>query len=60
MFGKTLALLRSRRKEMAFLGAASLLALLAIIAFGFSQDSLAMPNIWLPLGILAGMVDALT
>jgi O-antigen ligase len=53
--GKTLALLRSRRKELVFVGTASLMAWLAIIALGFTQDSLAMLTIWMPLGILIGM-----
>jgi O-antigen ligase len=54
-FGKILKLLRSKRKELAFLGTASLLALLSIVILGFTQDSLAMPIIWIPLGILIGI-----
>ena len=53
--GKTLNLLRSRQKELAFLGTASLLAWLSIVMLGITQDSLAMPVIWIPLGILIGM-----
>jgi O-antigen ligase len=53
--GKILKLLRSNRKELAFLGTASLLAWLSIVILGFTQDSLAMPIIWIPLGILIGI-----
>jgi O-antigen ligase len=53
--GKILKLLRSNRKELAFLGTASLLAWLSIVVLGLTQDSLAMPIIWIPLGILIGM-----
>jgi hypothetical protein len=50
-------LLRSKRKELVFVGTASLLAWFAIVALGLSQDSLAMLNIWMPFGILVGMAD---
>jgi O-antigen ligase len=53
--GKILNQLRSRRKKLAFLGTASLLAWLSIVMLGITQDSLAMPIIWIPLGILIGM-----
>ncbi len=55
VLGKVLTLLRSQRKELVFLGAASLLAWFAIVALGFTQDSLAMPNMWISIGILLGM-----
>jgi O-antigen ligase len=53
--GIILNLLRSRRKELAFLGTASLLAWISIVMLGITQDSLAMPIIWIPFGILIGM-----
>jgi O-antigen ligase len=53
--GQILKLLRSKRKELAFLGTASLMAWLSIVVLGLTQDSLAMPIIWIPLGILIGM-----
>jgi hypothetical protein len=37
---------------------ASLLAWFSIVALGLSQDSLAMLNIWMPLGILIGIADS--
>lgn len=55
LLGKILRLLRSKRKELAFLATASLLAWLSIVMLGFTQDSLAMPTIWLPLGMLIGL-----
>jgi O-antigen ligase len=53
--GIILNLLRSRQKELAFLGTASLLAWISIVMLGITQDSLAMPIIWIPFGILIGM-----
>ncbi len=58
VLGKVFTLLKSRRKELVFAGTASLLAWFAIVALGFTQDSLAMLNIWMPLGILVGMADS--
>ena len=56
--GKIFNLLRSKQKELAFLGMASLLAWLSIVMLGFTQDSLAMPIVWIPLGVLIGMTDS--
>jgi len=58
ILGKGFTLLRSRRKELVFVGTASLLAWFGIVALGITQDSLAMLNIWMPLGILVGMADS--
>ena len=58
MLGKVLTMLGSRRKELTLAGAAGLLAWFAIVVVGFTQDSLAMTNIWLPLGILVGLADS--
>jgi O-antigen ligase len=57
LLGKILSLLRSKRKELAFLAMASLLAWFSIVMLGFTQESLAMPTIWLPLGVLIGMTS---
>ncbi len=51
-------LLRAKQKVLTFLSAASLLAWLSIVLLGFTLDSLAMPMIWIPLGILMGLADA--
>lgn len=48
-------LLRSRDGFVGFAGTAGLCAWLSIIALGFSQDSLAMAAIWLPLGMVIGI-----
>ncbi len=59
VLGKVLTLMRSRRKELVFVGVASLLAWFAIVALGFTQDSLAMPNMWINIGILLGMAASI-
>jgi len=38
-----------------FLGAAGLFSVIAVVLLGISQDSFAMPEMWINLGILAGM-----
>jgi O-antigen ligase len=55
LLGKILNLLVSKRKELAYLAVASLLAWLSIVLLGFTLDSFAMAMIWLPLGVLVGM-----
>jgi O-antigen ligase len=44
----------------AFLGTAGLFAWLAIALYNVTQDSFATPNIWLVLGIIAGVAGAYT
>ena len=58
LLGRSLKLLRSRQKKLVFIGTASLLALFAIAILNLTLDSLAMPDIWLPLGILIGITDS--
>jgi O-antigen ligase len=58
VLGKTLKLLRSSSKEMIFVGVAGLCSWLAIVTLGMSQDSFAMPTIWIPLGIVLGLAEA--
>lgn len=55
MLADALELLQKRP----WLGAAGLFALTAIVMQGLSQDSFAMPELWLNLGILAGINGAL-
>jgi O-antigen ligase len=55
ILGKIITFLRSKKKEILFLGAAGLFAWFAIVMLGFTQDSLAMPVVWVPLGIIIGM-----
>jgi O-antigen ligase len=47
--------LQSNRSYMRYLGIAGLFSWLAILFYNATQDSFATPNIWINLGILAGM-----
>jgi O-antigen ligase len=47
--------LRSNQQYMRYLGVAGLFSWLAILMYNATQDSFATPNIWINLGILAGM-----
>jgi O-antigen ligase len=58
VFSKILSLLRSPRKDQSFIGVAGLFSLLTILALGLSQDSFAMPTIWIPLGVFIGLAES--
>ena len=49
--------LRQKTKVFRYLGAAGLFSVIAIAVQGISQDSFAIPEIWINLGILAGMTS---
>ena len=53
------ALMNLKKKVPSFryLGAAGLFSVIAVAVQGISQDSFAMPEIWINLGILAGMTS---
>lgn len=51
----SLLALGSNQRYMRFLGIAGLFSWLAILMYNATQDSFATPNIWINLGILAGM-----
>jgi hypothetical protein len=51
----SLLALRSDRVYMRYLGIAGLFSWLAILMYNATQDSFATPNIWINLGILAGI-----
>jgi O-antigen ligase len=51
----SLLALRNNRPYMRYLGIAGLFSWLAILMYNATQDSFATPNIWINLGILAGM-----
>ncbi len=55
LFADALALLRHSSRTARWLGAAALFGLVAVLMQGVSQDSFAMPEMWLNLGILAGV-----
>jgi O-antigen ligase len=57
IFADALSLLRGS-KAARWLGAAGIFALVAIMMQGISQDSFAMPEMWLNLGILVGAAGA--
>jgi hypothetical protein len=51
----SLLALRNNQAYMRYLGIAGLFSWLAILVYNTTQDSFATPNIWINLGILAGM-----
>jgi hypothetical protein len=51
----SLLALRNHQAYMRYLGIAGLFSWLAILIYNATQDSFATPNIWINLGILAGM-----
>jgi O-antigen ligase len=51
----SLLALRSNQTYLRYLGIAGLFSWLAILMYNATQDSFATPNIWINLGILAGM-----
>jgi O-antigen ligase len=58
IFAEALSLLRGS-KAACWLGAAGIFALVAVMLQGISQDSFAMPEMWINLGILTGAAGAL-
>jgi len=62
LFGNTLSLLRgsqsARSAPAHWLAAAGIFSLTAVMLHGVSQDSFAMPEMWLNLGMLAGASGA--
>ena len=59
LFAETLSLLRDGTGPSRWLAAAGIFALTAIILQGITQDSFAMPEMWINLGLLAGAASAL-
>jgi len=55
VLASVLRLLGSKRSDLVFTGTAGITIWISVIMLGFSQDSLAIPVIWLPLGFLLGM-----
>lgn len=60
LFGESLGLLRSGPGDARWLAAAGIFTLVAVVFQGFSQDSFAMPEMWINLGILAGAAASFT
>jgi O-antigen ligase len=55
LLGDVLAFLQKKEAMLRFLSVAGLFSWFAILIYNFTQDSFAIPNIWLNLGIIAGM-----
>jgi hypothetical protein len=58
ILGEALTALRRREAFMRVLAAAGLFSWFAILLYNFTQDSFAIPNIWINFGVLAGMLIA--
>lgn len=59
LLGDALSALRQGSTVLRYLGIASVFTWLSLIAYNLTQDSLAIPNLWINLGILVGMSAAL-
>jgi O-antigen ligase len=57
LFGDALIALKNGSPLMRFLGVAGLFSWIAILIYNATQDSFAIPNIWINFGILAGMTS---
>ena len=55
VLGDVLSLLQKNNTLLRFLGIAGLFSWFAILLYNFTQDSFAIPNIWINFGIVAGM-----
>ncbi len=55
ILGDVLTALQKRNSLMRFLGVAGLFSWFAILIYNFTQDSFAIPNIWINFGVLVGM-----
>lgn len=55
LLGDSLIALQSKSSFARYLGIAGLFSLIAIAIYNITQDSFATPNLWINLGILAGM-----
>jgi O-antigen ligase len=55
ILGDALSALKQKSVTMQYLGIASIFTWLALIFYNMTQDSFAIPNLWINLGILVGM-----
>jgi len=55
LLGDALIALKNGAPHMRFLGVAGLFSWFAVLIYNVTQDSFAIPNIWINFGILAGM-----
>ncbi len=55
VLGDVLTMLQKNTALLRFLGVAGLFSWFAILLYNFTQDSFAIPNIWINFGVLVGM-----
>ena len=55
ILGDVLTVLQKKNALLRFVGVAGLFSWFAILIYNFTQDSFAIPNIWINFGILVGM-----
>lgn len=55
VLGDALLALRQKKMLWQFLGVASIFTWLALVFYNMTQDSFAIPNLWINLGVLAGI-----
>lgn len=55
LLGEVLTVLQKKDSLMRFVGVAGLFSWFAILIYNFTQDSFAIPNIWINFGVLAGL-----
>ncbi len=55
ILGEVLTVLQKKNELLRFLGVAGLFSWFAILIYNFTQDSFAIPNIWINFGVLVGM-----
>ena len=56
ILGDSLAALRQRVPSWSYVGIAALCTWLALFAYNMTQDSFAIPNLWINFGILVGVL----
>jgi O-antigen ligase len=57
LLGTALLALRSARRAVRWTGVSAVFTLAALLAYNITQDSFANPNLWINLGILAGLLS---
>jgi O-antigen ligase len=59
VLGDILTMLQKNTALLRFLGVAGLFSWFAILLYNFTQDSFAIPNIWINFGVIVGMTASL-
>jgi O-antigen ligase len=58
LLGDALTAFRQQLPMMKYLGIAAVFTWLALVMYNMTQDSLAIPNLWINLGMLVGVLGA--